>query len=570
MKSKIINKFNKKRIKGGNGDEYYDIDPETGKGIIPEPGDDDFYDPDGEIATAEVINSTVSENAAEEPAIASEEPAIASEEPAIASEEHVTIEEQDCEQTNVPIIRQILHTKPNKLTPSGIFKYQNNFDKYFGENITDNDMYILNELQKPPNVRDKINLKDIKILSNKINNITQKLYFFVLQKQILHFLLNITEIGLKQEKKFLTVCSGSFFVRLQTEFSLNTSDYDIKLFNINGDAMYDYENLMNIIRPAYLKLTNYLNKKITLNINGNLINTTYIAKLTYDTMNKNIFKILNKKQSNGNLIQTLFFILFNKIINGAPTIEINKKPDDERLLKIIVKEYLDVQQSQLDKIYALSDLSLDTNEQNLVVSTTNNLIKNHPDRDFYASIVNGYTQTNADGSDTDYNLLTNYSSVSETLPINPANNNCNYFYIDGIKILNTKKNIPEIVSYLLYGKPIYVPSPKYSYYEKKLLYCDIAEDENEPLCRNFDEWGFEKVGEKRINNVDERTLKFFRKKFSKSLNSITNKLEPLYQGGKKRNKTIKTKHKNKKRIKTIKPIHKNKKYNRKTKHKNNK
>lgn len=361
---------------------------------------------------------------------------------------------------------------------------------------------------------------------NATKDIVQKIYFFAIQEHLLKGLLGLTYLGLseKQSNRFLTVFEGSFFLRLQTGFSFNTSDFDIKVYPLDGNT-FEYRELLEKISPVndYISQWNTAIQFPMYDQHQNPIFDRYGKHYTIPTTNLGIYvyqTILGlvipaitdyastqklKERSKTNALLQLLGELSISIINSRPKLSISQPPNPTSPLKVIVAQTIDGRV----QYYAMADIVIAKLNDESIVPKVNELIARNPDERYLES-VKGFK---------------NASLSDELVDLRAIGSSHNSY-------------IPKLVAYEVFDQVFYVPAPLYYYYEKKLLYCDIVNDKN--MCRNEDMWtelGFGPFGGK---NIIKENQEYFENKFRKSLKSmIYGNIPPKYQGGKQKLKAKK-------------------------------
>jgi hypothetical protein len=346
-----------------------------------------------------------------------------------------------------------------------------------------------------------------------VRDITQKIYFFVTQEHLLKGLLGLTHLGLSQHEsaRFLTVFEGSFFLRLQTGFSFNTSDFDVKVYPLDGNLISSYAELLERITPVseYVSQWNAEKQYPMYDQYQKPINvkTTELGMYVYQTILGLLIPAITdysytqkpKEQSKIRDLLQLLGELSIQSINSKPVIIISQPPNPTSPLKVVVKETVD---GRL-QYYAMADIAIAKASEESIVPKVNELIARNPDESILKSIK-GFKI----GSLFDDPVDLRIDQISSS--------NQNY--------------IPPLLAYEVFDQVFYVPTPLYYYYEKKLLYCDIVDDKN--MCKNKETWGdlgYPFGG----RNIIKESHEYFEKKFRKSMKAITyGNIPQKYQGGK--------------------------------------
>lgn len=389
----------------------------------------------------------------------------------------------------------------------------------------------------------------------------QKLYFFAMQSTLLDSLLRISDFGRRVDPQFITVFEGSYFLRLQTGHSINTSDFDVKVYGVNGDAPTAVK-FLNMTEPAWLPLVRDLNSWAPPTDQFGRpypYKTTRLAELVMRTVTCTIQPALvalyNSPGTSSEVMQSCEYLV-NALTHIAgtahiryPTVSLSQKPGDDWMVKVIVTEYPTHKKGQLaglpfatadglrvkmsrgwpvtdpygipvdtgkrpeylreaPSVYAMADIGLSNGDASALRREVNELVRVHPDGTIYLSDSAGIPDSVKLGA-----TIVDLTRLGVTNP----------------------ERIPQLVAYNILRHIAYVPSPKYYYYEKKLLYCDSTAQPGEALCRNYENWpGKPAVRAGRYNQPGSGYLDG---KFTKSMTAISGMGTRRWQGGRKKRNT---------------------------------
>jgi len=161
--------------------------------------------------------------------------------------------------------------------------------------------------------------------------------------------------------------------------------------------------------------------------------------------------------------------------------------------------------NEAPSVYAMADIGLPNGDASALRQEINNLVRLHPDKAIY---------------------LTDSRGISDAIKLGATP-------VDLSRIgVSNPDRIPQLVAYNILGHIAYVPSPKYYYYEKKLLYCDSTAQPGEALCRNYDNWpGNPTV---RAGRYNQPGIRYLDEKFTKSITAVSRRGTRKWQGGKNR------------------------------------
>lgn len=365
----------------------------------------------------------------------------------------------------------------------------------------------------------------------EIRDIVQKIYFFAIQEHLLKGLLGLTYLGLSKDQsiRFLTVFEGSFFLRLQTGFSFNTSDFDVKVYPLDGNTIESYSELLERILPVreYISQLNAViqfpmydhrrNPIIDRYGNQHTIKTTNLGNYVHQTILGLIIPAItdfaskqnHKDAAKSNELLQLLGELSISILNSEPILDISQPPNPTSPLKVVVIQ----SPSERPQYYAMADIAITKVGDESIVPKVNELVARNPDEAILKSVKG-------------FKLGSLYDQPVD-LRADPISSNYSDY-------------IPQVVAYQVFEQVFYVPAPLYYYYEKKLLYCDIVDDRN--MCKNKETWtdlGYPFGG----RNIIKESHEYFENKFKKSMKAMTyGNIPPRYQGGKRK---IKAKRKTK-------------------------
>ena len=389
----------------------------------------------------------------------------------------------------------------------------------------------------------------------------QKLYFFAMQSTLLESLLRISDFGRMVDPQFITVFEGSYFLRLQTRYSIHTSDFDVKVYGVNGDAPTAVK-FLNMTEPAWLPLVRDLNSWAPQTDQFGRpypYKTTRLAELVMRTVTCTIQPVLvtlyNSPGTSSEVMQRCEYLV-NALTHVAwaahvryPTVSLSPKPGDDWMVKVIVTEYPTYKKGQLaglplatadglrvklsrgwpkmdpygipvdtgkrpeylkepPSVYAMADIGLSNGDVSELRREINELVRLHPDSTTYLSDSAGIPDSVKLGA-----TAVDLTRLGVTNP----------------------ERIPQLVAYNILGHIAYVPSPRYYYYEKKLLYCDMAAQPGETSCRNYENWPGNPVV--RAGRYNEPGLAHLVDKFTKSMTAIEGKGTRKWQGGRKKRNT---------------------------------
>jgi hypothetical protein len=341
--------------------------------------------------------------------------------------------------------------------------------------------------------------------------IKQKLLFLAFQDILTSIMTDLATHNYNQ-KQFFTMFSGSYFLRLISNFSLQTSDIDMKLYPFDTSISLHPEVVLQKIKQDIIYVQN------TLNNPQSPYNISYHIMLYRKSILEHLVNYENEKTSN-TFLSTTILQVFEELEKNTFLFDISPKPEDNYLLKIIIYETDNITKRNI--IYALGDITIFNKE------TENSEQKQELRKQIKEMI------------EEDKDNVENYAFNKETTT-----------YINkpfSLGIMDIGNYIPEFILLMTeQGKQIVIPSYRYYYYEKKALYCDMIEDTK--LCVNYDN-----DGRKNVFNNAENT--YLIDKFRKQLQTLKSSFTPQYMGGKttkKKSKTSKTLKKKSKTSKTLK------------------
>lgn len=335
--------------------------------------------------------------------------------------------------------------------------------------------------------------------------IKQKLLFIALHEVIFMYLLEMAHtnyIG----KQFFTVFSGSYFARFISNFSLQTNDFDLKLYPFNTDFSLNPESVLRILQETMRNLFYMMN-----NSPNNILSFL-------EMWNIHILQpcILYETNNSKTYLQDNILPILNAMKSSNIKMYLNPKPENPYLLKLLIFEEI-YGKRQRPNIYVLGDIEI----YNIENSMKEDKIQL---REKIRTMI-------LEDKDKVIDFAKDKQSV---MYVNPS-------YVYGVK--DTKNVLPELIEAQVNISPyvFYMPSYRYYYYEKKALYCDMNKDDE--YCENY-EYEYTDEGMPKMNTFNSSENTYLERKFKKQLKSLKNpSMKSLYMGGKKKRKTMKKKNK---------------------------